>query len=107
MTDVEYLIIGGGPCGLGAARRLVQQGVDDLLVLERQEVFGGLAGSETVDGFTWDYGCHVQHSHYLEFDRAMHEALGEDGWYHHQRESWVWMDGRWVPYPFQNNIHRL
>lgn len=107
MTDVEYLIIGGGPCGLGAARRLVQQGVDDLLVLERHEVFGGLAGSETVDGFTWDYGCHVQHSHYLEFDRAMHEALGEDGWYHHQRESWVWMDGRWVPYPFQNNIHRL
>ena len=107
MPDVEFLIIGGGPCGLGAARRLVQAGKSDVLVLEREPVFGGLAGSEYKNGYTWDYGCHVQHSHYGEFDRAMIEALGEDGWYHHQRESWVWIDGRWVPYPFQNNIHRL
>ncbi|MFT7463655.1 MAG: protoporphyrinogen oxidase [Pseudohongiellaceae bacterium] len=107
MVDVEYLIIGGGPCGIGAARRLVECGQSDVLVLERSDVFGGLAGSETVDGFTWDYGCHVQHSHYDYFDKAMTEALGEDGWLWHNRESWVRMDGRWVPYPFQNNIHRL
>ena len=25
----------------------------------------------------------------------------------HMREAWVWMCGRFVPYPFQNNIHRL
>lgn len=107
MPEVEYLIIGGGPCGLGAARRLVAAGCTDLLVLEREAVFGGLAGSEIVNGWTWDYGCHVQHSHYGEFDRAMLEALGEDGWYWHERASWVWMQQRWVPYPFQNNIHRL
>ncbi|RKY19597.1 MAG: amine oxidase [Planctomycetota bacterium] len=107
MSDVEFLIIGGGPCGLGAARRLVQAGTTDLRVLERSQVFGGLAGSAYVNGWTWDYGCHVQHSHYGEFDRAMMEALGEDGWYHHERASWVWMQQRWVPYPFQNNIHRL
>jgi len=107
VSDVEFLIIGGGPCGIGAARRLVEFGKDDLLVLERSDVFGGLAGSETVDGFTWDYGCHVQHSHYDYFDQAMIDALGDDGWYWHERESWVRLDGRWVPYPFQNNIHRL
>jgi protoporphyrinogen oxidase len=107
LTDVEHLIIGGGPCGLGAARRLVQAGKTDLLVLERQEVFGGLAGSVQVNGWTWDYGCHVQHSHYDEFDHAMIEALGDDGWYWHNRAAWVWMKDRWVPYPFQNNIHRL
>lgn len=107
MADVEHLILGGGPCGLGAARRLVQAGRSDLLVVERKPVFGGLAGSEIVDGWTWDYGCHVQHSHYGEFDHAMIEALGDDGWYWHDRASWVWMQNRWVPYPFQNNIHRL
>jgi protoporphyrinogen oxidase len=25
----------------------------------------------------------------------------------HMREAWVWIHGRYVPYPFQNNIHRL
>ena len=25
----------------------------------------------------------------------------------HMREAWVWMCDRFVPYPFQNNIHRL
>lgn len=37
----------------------------------------------------------------------MDQALGTDGWLHHQRESWVWMADRFIPYPFQNNLHRL
>jgi protoporphyrinogen oxidase len=37
----------------------------------------------------------------------MLEFLGKDGWLHHERESWIWMRDRFIPYPFQNNIHRL
>jgi hypothetical protein len=37
----------------------------------------------------------------------MMKALGEDGWLTHQRESWVWIEDRFVPYPFQNNIKYL
>ena len=37
----------------------------------------------------------------------MREFLGSDGWLHHERESWVWIRDRFVPYPFQNNIHHL
>ena len=37
----------------------------------------------------------------------MDRALGKEGWLHHERESWVWMRGRFVPYPFQYNLHRL
>ena len=33
--------------------------------------------------------------------------LGTDGWLYHDRESWVWIAGRFVPYPFQLNLHRL
>ena len=58
-------------------------------------------------GFTWDIGGHIQFSHYEYFDRAMDEFLGKDGWLHHERESWVWMRDRFIPYPFQNNIRRL
>jgi len=107
MEKTEYLIIGGGPTGLGAATRLHEKGLDWAL-LEAEERFGGLAHSFKDDqGFTWDCGGHVQFSHYENFDRYMDLALGKDGWYEHQRESWVWIKKRFVPYPFQNNLHRL
>jgi protoporphyrinogen oxidase len=108
MKKTGYLIIGAGPTGLGAARRLDQLGKNDWLIVEGSSTPGGLATSFVDEmGFTWDIGGHVQFSHYEYFDQAMQEFLGTDGWYSHQRESWVWMRDRFIPYPFQNNIHRL
>ena len=107
-TGIMILIIGSGPCGLGAAKRLVENGRADWELLEGQGVPGGLAASFVDDkGFTWDIGGHVQFSHYEYFDKAIDEFLGKDGWLHHERESWVWIKDRFVPYPFQNNIRRL
>lgn len=107
MMETEYLVIGGGPAGLGAACRLEEKKLDWHL-LESDGCFGGLAGAVVDEkGFTWDKGGHVQFSHYETFDRFMDLALGADGWLSHQRESWVWIRKRFVPYPFQNNLHRL
>ena len=107
MNEIEFLIIGAGPTGLGAATRLHEKNRDWLL-LEAEAHFGGLAATHRDEnGFFWDQGGHVQFSHYDTFDRYMKLALGEDGWLTHQRESWCWVRQRWVPYPFQNNLHRL
>jgi protoporphyrinogen oxidase len=107
-VNVRHLIIGAGPTGLGAAWRLEQRGVQDWLLLEGGHVAGGLAQSIVDDhGFTWDLGGHVQFSHYEMFDELMDDLLGRDGWLYHERESWVWVCGRFVPYPFQLNLHRL
>jgi protoporphyrinogen oxidase len=104
----SIVILGAGPTGLGAARRLTELGVDDWLLLEASGYPGGLAASFADDaGFTWDVGGHVQFSHYEYFDRAMDDLLGPDGWLTHERESWVWVRGRFVPYPFQNNVRLL
>ena len=104
----KYLMLGSGPTGLGAARQLELNSEHSWLLLEAGYGPGGLAASfEDENGFTWDIGGHVQFSHYAYFDQAMQEFLGEEGWLHHQRESWVWMRNRFIPYPFQNNIHRL
>lgn len=103
----DYLIIGGGPTGLGAASRLEERGLDWRL-LEAESDFGGLSASSVDEnGFTWDMGGHVQFSHYETFDRYMDLALGRDGWFNHERESWIWVKDRFVPYPFQYNLHRL
>jgi protoporphyrinogen oxidase len=104
--ESEFLIIGGGPCGIGAALRL-QREKQDWALLEADAEFGGLSGSFVdPNGFTWDLGGHVLFSHYDTFDFYMREALGDE-WFDHERESWVWVKDRFVPYPFQNNLHRL
>ncbi len=108
MTAVDIAIVGAGPTGLGAAWRLDALGQTDWALFEAGEAAGGLASS-VVDGhgFTWDLGGHVQFSHYQYFDDLMDDLLGVDGWLYHQRESWVWLRERFVPYPFQFNVHRL
>lgn len=103
----RIVVLGAGPTGLGAAWRLAEHGHEDWRVLESGPGAGGLAMSVVDDaGFTWDLGGHVLFSHYEYFDRLMDQALGS-AWLEHQREAWVWMRQRWVPYPLQNNIWRL
>ena len=104
----RVVIIGGGPAGLGAAYALEASGHHDWVLLERDAVAGGLSRSFVDDhGYTWDIGGHVLFSHYEEFDAATGESLEPDGWVEHVREAWVRLDSVWVPYPFQNNLHRL
>lgn len=53
----RIVIIGSGPCGLGAAYRLNELGHDNFVVLEAGPTPGGLACSVVDDnGFTWDMG---------------------------------------------------
>ncbi len=108
MPSGRIVIIGGGPAGLGAAHRLDEARYPDWLLLEREPEVGGLSSS-FVDGhgFTWDLGGHVVFSHYDLFSRLLDELLGNSGWIEHERESWIRILGTWVPYPFQNNLHRL
>ena len=104
----RILILGAGPAGLGAAWRLKELGHDDFLVLEASDRVGGLAASHVdPQGFTWDMGGHVEYSHYPYFDSVMERALRPEEWLHHERAAWVRVGGTFVPYPFQNNIHRL
>jgi protoporphyrinogen oxidase len=106
-SDQRVVILGAGPTGLGAAYRLKELGHTNFHIFERAEQVGGLATSYTdAQGFTWDIGGHVQFSHYRYFDDLMDRAL-KSQWLNHERESWVWIEGRFVPYPFQNNIRYL
>ncbi|MGZ6992868.1 MAG: protoporphyrinogen/coproporphyrinogen oxidase [Ilumatobacteraceae bacterium] len=103
----RIVILGAGPTGLGAAYRLAELGYQDWAIFERTNHVGGLASS-VVDshGFIWDHGGHVMFSHYSYFDDLVDKMLRGD-YDEHMREAWVWLHGRFVPYPFQNNIHRL
>ncbi|ETS83953.1 hypothetical protein PFICI_05829 [Pestalotiopsis fici W106-1] len=103
---IDILVIGAGPTGLGAAKRLQQLNSASWLIVDSNETPGGLASTDvTPEGFLYDVGGHVIFSHYKYFDDCLNEALpASDDWYTHQRISYVRYQGQWVPYPFQNNI---
>ncbi len=108
MDHAEIAIIGAGPTGIGAALRLLELGESQFLLIDAADHAGGLASSVIDDrGFTWDLGGHVQFSHYRKFDEYMDRAFAPGDWLWHERESWIWLKDRFIPYPFQNNLHRL
>ena len=103
----KIVIIGAGPTGLAAGYRLRELGYTNFTILEARDKVGGLASSEkSANGFIYDIGGHVLFSHYEYFDRLFDKLMGDD-YQELQREAWVWMFNRWLPYPFQNNIKYL
>ncbi|KAI9746150.1 MAG: hypothetical protein M1818_000831 [Claussenomyces sp. TS43310] len=114
--NVDVLVIGAGPTGLGAAKRLNQINGPSWMIIDSNETPGGLASTDTTpEGFLnnlcvklYDVGGHVIFSHYKYFDDCIDEALPRaEDWFTHQRISYVRCKSLWVPYPFQNNISVL
>jgi monoamine oxidase len=60
--EVDFLIVGAGAAGLGAARRAGELGLS-FMVCEAMDRIGGRAHTETLTfGTPWDRGCHWLHS---------------------------------------------
>ena len=103
----RILILGAGPTGLAAGYRLRELGYTNFLMLEASSKVGGLAASErSPAGFTYDIGGHVLFSHYPYFDKLFDRLMGDD-YQTLRREAWIWMQDRFVPYPFQSHIRHL
>jgi protoporphyrinogen oxidase len=105
VRQVDVLVVGAGPTGVGAATRLQERGVDFLLV-EGSARPGGMATTIADDaGFRWDLGGHVLHSHFADFDRAIADSgvpMLEP-----TRNGWIWLDGELVPAPIQHQVEEL
>jgi len=107
MMGKRILIIGAGPAGLGAGMALKGLDYRDWDIYEKEDHPGGLAASfRDSEGFTWDLGGHVLFSR-DPFFLELFERIMEGEYFEHQREAWIWRRGRWIPYPFQNNIRYL
>lgn len=70
------VILGGGPCGLAAADRLVHGG-RDVVLLEEQPFIGGAAASVRHGEFTCDFGPHAYHIKGDRVDELVREVADE------------------------------
>lgn len=103
----RIVVIGAGPSGLGAGYELKRRGISDWAIFEKNGHVGGLASSVTDPrGFTWDHGGHVLFSKNREFLQVIEEAMGGE-FNRLDRDSSIFQNRAFIPYPFQNNIHRL
>lgn len=107
MKHIHILIIGAGPCGLGALWQLKKLGYTDVHVYEQCDHPGGVSSS-FVDskGFTWDIGGHVLGTKNKEFLHQIH-SLYTDPLELHSRSAWVRVGSSMVPYPIQYHIDDL
>ena len=101
VTDrYDVVVLGAGPAGLMAARKLAQQG-RSVVVLERAAAVGGMAGSFEVAGIRVDYGSHRLHR-VLEprLEAELAELLGDD-LQRRQRRGRISLKGRWLAFPLR------
>ena len=103
---VTTAIIGGGLTGVTLARLLNGQG-EEVIILERDETYGGLCRSHTENGFTFDDGgSHIIFSRDTEVQSFMRDVL-QDNKAERNRNTKIFFKGAYVKYPFENGLAEL
>jgi protoporphyrinogen oxidase len=107
MNRIKYLILGAGPSGLALAHTLLDRGIprSEILVIEKEEVAGGLCRSETVDGAPLDIGgghfLDVKHKEVLDL---LFRFMPEKEWNRHDRISKIRLREQLVDHPLEANL---
>lgn len=103
MND-PVLVLGAGIAGLGAAYKL--SGNDrQVIVLEKDETYGGLCGNFTIGGFRFDRFVHFSFAKDEEVNRIFEEGSPEV--YRHTPNPFNIYRGLWIKHPAQNNLFPL
>ncbi|MDD5097390.1 MAG: FAD-dependent oxidoreductase [Candidatus Omnitrophica bacterium] len=105
MIKKRILILGAGLTGLSAAWHLQERGID-CKVFEKESEVGGLCRSKTKKGFTFDYDGHLLHFRNKHSLNLVKKVLSGNLVKHH-RNALVYSHNRYIPYPFQANLHNL
>lgn len=73
----RVIVLGGGVCGLYAARKLAQAGAAVTLI-EKETSIGGLANSAKQGKNYYDYGVHMMHEYDAEIFEDCRDMMGEE-----------------------------
>ena len=98
-AEKQVVIIGAGPAGLTAAYELTKRNVCPI-VIEKRNIVGGLARTESYKGFYFDMGGHRFFTKAPEVKRMWHEILGKD-FLRRPRLSRIYYKKKFFNYPLK------
>ena len=99
-AELQPVVIGAGPAGLTAAYRFGQAGVTTI-VLEADEVVGGISRTAVRDGWRFDIGGHRFFTKVQAVSDLWHEILDSDDFLVRPRMSRIFYRGRFYDYPLK------
>jgi protoporphyrinogen oxidase len=102
------VVIGAGPAGLTAAYQLVQRG-DPVVVVEADDVVGGISRTVERDGWRFDIGGHRFFTKVKPVEDLWHEILPPEDFLLRPRMSRIFYEGKYYDYPLRagNALHNL
>ena len=98
--DAPAVIVGAGPGGLTAAYLLTKRG-EHPVVLEADDVVGGISRTVVRDGWRFDLGGHRFFTKVPEVDALWHEILPEGDFMLRPRMSRIYYRGKFIDYPLK------
>lgn len=93
-------IIGGGIAALSLSHFLDEESI----ILEKEKTAGGLCRSFDFNGIPFDIGPHIIFSKNQDV-LQLHNSICKVS--QHQRLNRIFLDGRFIKYPFENNLGSL
>jgi protoporphyrinogen oxidase len=96
----RVVIVGAGPAGLTAAYQLVKAGVRPV-VLESDDVVGGISRTVERDGWRFDIGGHRFFTKVPEVESLWHEILDDESFLQRPRMSRIFYRGKLFDYPLK------
>jgi protoporphyrinogen oxidase len=96
----DVVIIGAGPAGLTAAYELVRRGYPSI-VLEADDVVGGISRTVERDGWRFDIGGHRFFTKVAPVEEFWHEILPDEDFLLRPRKSRIYYKGRFYDYPLK------
>ena len=101
MKELQVLVLGAGPAGLGAAYKLAQKGFKKVAVIERAPAVGGNAGSFELHGIKVDFGSHRLHPACDAEIMAEIKTLLQGDLLDRPRHGRIKLRGRWIHFPLK------
>ncbi|HEX5267321.1 MAG TPA: FAD-dependent oxidoreductase, partial [Acidimicrobiales bacterium] len=98
--DPDVVVIGAGPAGLTAAYQLGKHGRRSV-VLEADDVVGGISRTPERDGWRFDIGGHRFFTKVRPVEELWHEILPDEDFLMRPRMSRIHYRGRLFDYPLK------